>query len=79
MAKLKKQLPLKSAVPMIDEDLTTIKRQNEELESMNQLCMTQFNARIADLELSVKTELSSVPGTYPDEVSLLGQISRKHF
>ncbi len=46
---------------------------------MNLHCMTQFHARIADLELSVKTELSSVPGTYPDEVSLLGQISRKHF
>ncbi len=27
----------------------------------------------------MQTELSAVPGTYPDEVSLLGQIGRKHF
>ncbi len=27
----------------------------------------------------MKTSLQEVPGTYPDEVSLLGQISRCHF
>ena len=64
---------------MIDEDLTKIKRQTLELEVANQACMDQFAKRVAELDLAVKTELIAVPGTYPDEVSLLGQISRKHF
>ena len=46
---------------------------------MNQLCSEQFNARIVELDLQVQTELKQLPGTFPDEVTLLGQISRKHF
>ena len=42
------------------------------MEVANQACMDQFAKRVVELDLAVKTELSAVPGTYPDEVSLLG-------
>jgi hypothetical protein len=35
--------------------------------------------RIKELDYRVSLELKDIAGTYPDEVSLLGQISKKHF
>ena len=79
--KVKKQINLECNIhPLIDEDLLRIRREQEaEAKAANLKLSEEVHQEVARLDMTIHNELKDIAGTFPDEVSLLCNMSIKFF
>lgn len=79
--RIKKQINLEcNMLPLIDEDLLRIRRQQEqEQREANERLSREVMEELAVTDMKTHSGLRDLAGSYPDEVSLLTKIGQQFF
>ena len=78
VTKIKKTINLEcNTLPLIDEDLLRVRRQQEQqLAEANERMCLEVREEILKTDLQMDTQMKEIAGAYKDEVSLLSRISQ---